>query len=75
MKYQFWSIGILTADRPSGPGTVPEGQFDWGGFLQKDNGGVLRSSQHGRQSCVERIGTRWLDCEAYKPSRCESRTK
>ena len=75
MKYQFQLTGILTVDRESGSGTVSEGQFDWGGFLQKNNGGVLRSPQHGRQSCVERIGRRWLDCETHKSSRCESRTK
>ncbi len=31
----------------SGVGTMAAGQFDWGGFLQKSNGGVLRFPQHG----------------------------
>ena len=34
-------------------GTVRAGQFDWGGFLQKSNGGVLSLVQHGWQPCVE----------------------
>ena len=28
-------------------GTVRAGQFDWGGFLQKSNGGALSLAQHG----------------------------
>ena len=59
----------------SGRGTVSEGKFDWGGFLLKSNGGARRYPQHGRQSCVERMGRRVLDCETYKSSRCESRPK
>jgi hypothetical protein len=61
--------------RETGNGTVSEGKFDWGGFLQNSNGGVLRFPQHGRQSCAERIGRRELDCETNKSNRCESRTK
>ncbi len=34
-------------------GTVRAGQFDWGGFLPKSNGGVLSLVQHGWQPCVE----------------------
>ncbi len=29
------------------------GQFDWGGRLQKSNGGAQRLAQHGRKSCIE----------------------
>ncbi len=53
---------------------MSDGQFDWGGRLQKSNGGVQRSSQDGRKSSKERKGKRWLDCEVDKPSRYESRT-
>ena len=56
-------------------GTVSAGQFDWGGFLPKSNGGALRYSQHGLQPCVERMGRRVLNCETYKSSRYESRPK
>ena len=51
------------------------GQFDWGGFLLKSNGGVLWFPQHGWQSCVESMVRRELNCETYKSSRCESRSK
>ena len=44
MKYHPWPSGLLTARRGSGAGTAPGGQFDWGGFLQKGNGGVRRSA-------------------------------
>ena len=56
-------------------GTVPDGQFDWGGRLLKGNGGAQRFPQHGWKSCVECIGIRELDCETYKSSRDESRAK
>ena len=56
-------------------GTVRAGQFDWGGFLPKSNGGALSLAQHGWQLCVERMGRRVLNCETYKSSRCESRPK
>ena len=55
--------------------TAPGGQFDWGGRLPKGNGGAQRFPQAGWKSAVERIGIRELDCEAYKPSRGESRAK
>ena len=51
------------------------GQFDWGGRLLKSNGGAQRFPQIGRKSIKECIGIRELDCETYKSSRCESRTK
>ena len=55
--------------------TVSGGQFDWGGRLPKSNGGAQRSPQAGWKSALERIGIRWLDCETYKSSRDESRSK
>ena len=54
-------------------GTVPGGQFDWGGRLRKSNGGVQRFPQRGRKSRVECKGRRELDCETYKSGRDESR--
>jgi len=59
----------------SGAGTAAAGQFDWGGRLLKSNGGAQRFPQAGWKSAVECIGTRELDCEAYTPSRDESRAK
>ena len=70
MKYRPFLILLLTYF-----GTVSGGQFDWGGRLLKSNGGVQRSPQGGWKSPAERIGRRGLDCEAYKPSRDESRPK
>ena len=61
--------------RISGSGTASGGQFDWGGRLLKSNGGAQRFPQAGWKSAVECIGIRELDCEAYKPSRDESRAK
>ena len=73
VKYHSSHVKILTGTRESGPGTVLVGQFDWGGFLPKCNGGVQRFPQAGWQSAVERKGTRELNCETYMSSRCESR--
>ena len=53
--------------------TVPGGQFDWGGRLQKSNGGAQRFPQSGRKSLEECKGRRELDCETDRSSRCESR--
>ena len=54
-------------------GTVPGGQFDWGGRLRKSNGGVQRFPQRGQKSRAEHKGTRELDCETDGSSRYESR--
>lgn len=54
-------------------GTVPGGQFDWGGRLRKSNGGVQRFPQRGQKSREEYKGRRELDCETDKSSRYESR--
>ena len=73
VKYHPDQVLTLTADREAGCWTVPGRQFDWGGRLLKCNGGAQRFPQHGWKSCVERKGTRELDCETDKSSRCESR--
>jgi hypothetical protein len=73
LKYHPGYISHLTMTRETGHGTVLGGQFDWGGLLQKSNGGVQRHPQRGWQSRVERKGIRVLNCETYRSSRCESR--
>ena len=73
MKYHPSLILALTAQTERG--TLPGGQFDWGGRLLKSNGGAPRSPQDGWKSSGACIGRRGLDCEAYKPSRDESRAK
>ena len=74
VKYHPCCVRILTRSSESMTGTVPAGQFDWGGFLLKSNGGVQRFPQRGRQSRIECKGTRELNCETYKSNRYESRT-
>ena len=74
LKYHPEYALVLTLSRESGQGTVSVGQFDWGGLLQKSNGGVQRYPQPGWQSGIERKGRRVLDCETDKSSRDESRT-
>ena len=64
---------VRLAPNSDTPRTPLGGQFDWGGRLQKGNGGFQRSPQHVWQPCVERNGRRGLDCEADEPDRCESR--
>jgi hypothetical protein len=73
LKYRPWVVSALTACRESGRGTVADGQFNWGGFLLKSNGGAQWYPQPGWQSGRERKRIRVLDCESYKTSRCESR--
>lgn len=48
------------------------GQFDWGGRLQKSNGGVQRFPQAGWKSAGECKRIRELDCETDGSSRHES---
>ncbi len=74
VKYHPYLTRVLTHSSESARGTVPGGQFDWGGFLLKSNGGVQRFPQCGWQSHVEHKGVRELDCENEDSSRCESRT-
>ncbi len=73
LKYHPCAVGCLTLFRESGQRTVLDGQFDWGGFLLKSNGGVQRWAQRGWQSRVECKGTSPLNCEIYTSSRYESR--
>ncbi len=73
VKYHPVCIRRLTLTRESGQGTVLGGQFDWGGLLQKSNGGVQRQAQAGWQSVVERKSRSLLDCECYSTSRAERR--
>ena len=47
--------------------------MNWGRSPPKENGGVQRFPQNGWKSFAECKGTRELDCETYKSSRCESR--
>ena len=53
---------------------MSDGQFDWGGRLQKSNGGAQRLAQHGRKSCTECKRISQLDCETDGSSRYESRS-
>ena len=69
LKYQPYYTRDLTPDFITSWGTVPDGQFDWGGFLLKSNGGVQRFLQRGWQSRVECKSIKELDCETYKSSR------
>ena len=73
VKYHPEVIRHLTGVLESGPRTVSEGQFDWGGFLLKCNGGARRCTQHGWQSCVERKGISAPNCKRDISSRYESR--
>ena len=74
MKYHPYCIRILTTTLETGRWTVPDGQFDWGGSLLKDNEGVQRFPQDGWKSSVKCKGIRLLDCETDKSSRYESRS-
>ena len=66
--------GISNLLHEAGVGTMLGRRFDWGGRLQKSNGGVQRFPQRDWKPRVECKGKRELDCEANKPSRDESRT-
>ena len=74
MGYQPFNIKVLTIALESGHGTLSVGQFDWGGRLQKSNGGVQRFAQNGWKSFKEYKGKSELNCETYRSSRDESRT-
>ena len=65
-------IGNLTCGHETGRGTMSGGQFDWGGRLQKSNGGAQRLAQHGRKSCKERKRISQPNCEVDIPSSNES---
>ena len=72
LGYHPWAVGDLTEGKTF-PGTVPGGQFDWGGRLPNSNGGAQWFPQNGWKSFIERIGIRELDCETDGSSRYESR--
>ena len=74
VKYHPDHIRILTLTLISGQRKVLGGQFDWGGFLLKSNGGAQRFPQCGWQSHGECKGIRELNCESDKTNRCESRS-
>ncbi len=73
LGYHSCVTGVLTCGRESGTGTVLDGQFDWGGRLQKSNGGVQRFPQNGWKPFEEYKGRREPDCETDRSSRDESR--
>ena len=75
MKHHLFCVKILTPSPEAGRGTMAAGQFDWGGFLPKSNGEVLRFPQPGWQSGVEHMGRWELNCETHTSNRCESRPK
>ena len=54
-------------------GTVTGGQFDWGGRLQKSNGGAQRYLQAEWKPAVECKGIKVLDSKTYKSSWVEIR--
>ena len=74
LKYHPDMSGCLTSLPEPGAGTLPGGQFDWGGRLLKSNGGAQRFTQNGWKSFEERKGISKLDCETYMSSRYESRS-
>ena len=64
LGYYPCCIGFLTGRRKAVDGTVSVGQFDWGGRLQKSNGGAQRFVQHGWKSCTE--------CKRINEPNCEN---
>ena len=74
LGYHPCSIGFLTSRRGSGGGTMPGGEFDWGGRLRKGIGGAQRFTQNGRKPFAERKCRSELDCDTDGWNRYESRT-
>ena len=74
MKYHSLLFKFLTLFHETGRRTLSEGQFDWGGFLPKSNGGAQRYTQYGQQSYEERKGISVLYCKRDISSSYESRT-
>ena len=58
LGYHSKSTGTLTGVQKTGHGTMSGGQFDWGGRLQKGNGGAQRLPQRGWKSRIECKGIR-----------------
>ena len=73
LGYHPDSTGVLTGCHESGDRTLLGGQFDWGGRLQKSNGGAQRFPQDGWKPFKECKGRRVLDCESDNSIRDESR--
>ena len=74
MKYRSRKDGRLTPSPEPGRGTMSEGQFDWAVSSQ-----TITEEFEGTLGAVgnratERKGISVLNCEADRPSRCESRT-
>ena len=74
LEYHSCDIEILTCARETGRGTLLGGEFDWGGRLQKGNGGAQRFVQHGRKSCNECKRINEPDCDTDGWSRYEGRS-
>ncbi len=72
LGYHPSAASFLTRARVPGRGTMPGGEFDWGGRLRKGIGGAQSSPQDGREPSGERKGIRRADCEADGPGRRES---
>ena len=68
MKYHPDYSGCLTRNA----GTLPGGEFDWGGRLPKCNGGAQRSPQLDWKPSAECNGIRGLDCETDTSSRWDN---
>ena len=73
LKYHPSYSEVLTWHPESGVGTMPGGQFDWGGRLPKCNGGARRFPQAVWKSADECKGIRELDCERDTSRRWETR--
>ncbi len=74
LGYHSSNAEVLTRIAGTRLGTLSGGQFDWGGRLQKRNGGVQRSAQRGRKSRIEYKRISRPNCETYKSSSNESRS-
>jgi len=73
VKYHSRACLQLTPTPEAGGGTVPGGQFDWGGRLLKRNGGAQGFAQGGGTSPVACKSASKLDCKADRPRRAERR--
>ena len=74
LGYHPCSIGFLTCHRNPVGGTMPGGEFDWGGRLRKGIGGAQSFPQDGWKPSEECKGRREADCDSDGWSRYESRT-
>ena len=69
LGYHPCYIDFLTYTHETGWGTMPGGEFDWGGRLRKGIGGAQRFPQNGWKPFEECKGRRELNCEGDGPSR------